>query len=407
MLKKAGANVALLDCLDNGGADIPWPASTRWGCGHYPKTEIPKPDLLRHIPRRYSRYGLPKEAARQSLIELTPPPDVVFITSIMTYWYPGVNSMIRLVREIWPDVPVCAGGIYTTLCPEHAGEHQEADLLLTGCLEDPENWGKIQGLVGRSLSQPNQEAGFVPALEMYPEPGFSVILGSRGCPFNCSYCASNLLYRGFRPTPFQVFKRLFLSEYERGVRDFAFYDDALLADPEKFLWPFTDLLAEKDLQVRLHTPNAVHARYLVDIDTCTRLKRAGLTTVRLGLETGFGNRNDRKLNQEQWDAAVSNLRQSGFGIDETGAYILFGLPGQSEDEVREAIDIAKQSGIRPQLALYSPIPGSRMFASAQKHSPYPLDEPLFQNNSLWPCYPGGFSWEEHSRWKRIVHGQEP
>ena len=36
-----------------------------------------------------------------------------------------------MVREIWPDVPVALGGIYPTLCPEHAAG-LGADLVLPG-----------------------------------------------------------------------------------------------------------------------------------------------------------------------------------------------------------------------------------------------------------------------------------
>lgn len=405
MLRQAGANISLLDCLDKDEADIDWPPAAAYGCGHYPKTEIPKPDLLRHVPRRFSRYGLPWEAVRQALQNLTPPPHLILITSVMTYWYPGVAGMVRMVREIWPGVPVCIGGIYATLCPEHAQKNQKADLVLPGCLENRENWEKLWGLMGQSAPKIKKDAGFTPALDLYPGPRFSPLLGSRGCPFNCSYCASSQLFKGFQQTDFDSFKKSFLAEYNRGVRDFSFYDDALLVNPERLLWPFTDMLREKSLQIRMHTPNAVHARYL-DKNTCTRLKKAGLVTVRLGLESGFKNRHDFKLCREEWEAAVANLREAGFSLEEIGAYILFGLPGQKEEEIKQAIHLARQSGVRPQLALYTPIPGSKMFAAAQKHSPYPLEEPLFQNNSLWPCYPGGFTWEEHSRWKKIVQGRE-
>lgn len=404
MLRQAGANISLLDCLNKGEAGMDWPPSTAYGCGHYPKTEIPKPDILRHVPRRFCRYGRPFDKVKTALKNLTPPPDLVLITSVMTYWYPGVTSMIRLLREIWPNVPVCIGGIYATLCPEHARKNQEADLVLPGCLENQKNWERLWGIMGQSAPELKKDAGFTPALDLYPEPEFSPLLGSRGCPFNCSYCASSQLFKGFQQTDFYSFKKNFLAEYNRGVRDFSFYDDALLVNPENLLWPFTDMLLQYNMRIRLHTPNAMHARYL-DPETCTRLKKAGLVTVRLGLESGFKNRHDFKLNREEWEAAVANLRQAGFRDEDMGAYILFGLPGQKEEEIKQAIYLARKSGIRPQMALYTPIPGSRMFAAAQKHSPYPLQEPLLQNNSLWPCYPGGFTWEEHSRWKKIVQGQ--
>lgn len=48
------------------------------------------------------------------------PPDMVFVTSMMTYWYPGVFEVIRIVNELLPDAPVVLGGNYATICPDHA-----------------------------------------------------------------------------------------------------------------------------------------------------------------------------------------------------------------------------------------------------------------------------------------------
>ena len=50
----------------------------------------------------------------------------------MTYWYPGVAAAIRLARERFPGVPVILGGIYATLCPEHAQQHSGADRVVAG-----------------------------------------------------------------------------------------------------------------------------------------------------------------------------------------------------------------------------------------------------------------------------------
>jgi len=189
------------------------------------------------------------------------------------------------------------------------------------------------------------------------------------------------------------------------VRDFAFYDDALLVNPDRWLWPVLDRIQDERLDLRLHTPNAMHVRRLSG-DVCRSLKRAGLATVRLGLETtDFDNRHDVKLTREEWEAGARNLLEAGFDLDDIGVYILFGLPGQDLSNVKQAVEHVRSFGFRPHLAHYTPIPGSPMFDTACAASPYPLrEEPLFQNNSIWPCVPGGFDWDEAKRWKDILHG---
>ena len=402
MLRQTGSSIALLDCMDPTWKDVSWPRQNRFGRGHYPKQPIPKPDALRNIPRQYSRYGLPFDLVRGALEGLSPKPDAILITSVMTYWYPGVTAMIRLVRQILPHVPIILGGTYASLCPEHAGK-QEADLLIQGPLEREDNWHKLWNRLGITPPPVPEDAGMTPALDLYARPLFAPILGSRGCPFHCEYCASNQLYPKFNQGRFESIKATVSKQIQRGVRDFAFYDDALLVQPDNWLWPLLDWLESLDLDIRLHTPNAMHIRYLTP-DVCARFKRAGMTTIRLGLETAdFGHRHDAKLTREQWEHGIRTLVDAGFEHKDMACYILFGLPDQDDAEVMATIDQVKKWGLRPELAHYTPIPGSRLFARACEVSPFPLaEEPLTQNNSIWPCVPGGFAWDKVTWWKKLT-----
>ncbi len=84
-------NVSYIDCLDRfheyGTKTDPY---ARHGRGPYLKGRITKPAGLEHIPRNYSRYGIKPEWFHASL-ESVPVPDLVLVTSLMTYWYPGVR----------------------------------------------------------------------------------------------------------------------------------------------------------------------------------------------------------------------------------------------------------------------------------------------------------------------------
>ena len=86
---------------------------------------------MQGITRRYGRYGISEAAFRARLAQV-PTPAAILVTSLMTYWHPGVAAAIRLARERFPDVPVILGGIYATLCPEHARQHSGADRVIVG-----------------------------------------------------------------------------------------------------------------------------------------------------------------------------------------------------------------------------------------------------------------------------------
>ena len=58
-------------------------------------------------------------------------PDLVLITSIMTYWYRGAVEVSEIVRRVFPRAKIVVGGIYPTLCYEQAScNFKEADLVV-------------------------------------------------------------------------------------------------------------------------------------------------------------------------------------------------------------------------------------------------------------------------------------
>ena len=139
LLREHGCEVHLLDCLGDAQRGLQnlshRPRRDLYGCGQFLKTIVyPRPGALAHIPRHYGRYGLPEEVVEAELAGQARP-DVILVTSGMTYWYPGVADIIQRLRARWPGVPIALGGTYATLCPHHARTHSGADLVAPGASE--------------------------------------------------------------------------------------------------------------------------------------------------------------------------------------------------------------------------------------------------------------------------------
>jgi radical SAM superfamily enzyme YgiQ (UPF0313 family) len=399
-LRSQGAAVRLLDCLD-----APHARPGPFGTGRYPKEVIPTAAALSDIPRRYGRYGLSFADFRARLAGIDRP-DAVLVTSLMTYWYPGVVAAIRLVRGYFPGVPVLLGGIYASLCPEQARAVSGADLVLTGPWETalPPHLAGL-GLTPVQVPGDPDELPY-PALDLLRHLSYIPILTSRGCPLDCDYCASRLLHPGYRRRrPIAVAEELIYWQKSLGLREVAFYDDALLLDAEHHLLVILEELARKNRIFRFHTPNGLQAR-LVTREVAGWLKQSGFATLRLGVETtALGpNRLDRKLQAGELEAALAHLQAAGFASKEIGVYLLTGLPDQEEEEVAASVRQVRQLGATPVLAQYSPIPGTALWPRAVACSRYDLAaEPLCQNNSLFPCRPQ-FSWSQPTRLKRLATG---
>ncbi len=409
ILRNHGFSVAYIDCLDrfhpNAVRTNPF---ARHGRGPYHKTRIPNPGGLEDIPRNFSRYGIREEWFRQDLLSVQKP-DLILVTSMMTYWYPGVQAVIKILKEVFSETPVILGGIYTSLCHDHAVKCSGADKVVTGQGE------KYLLDLAKDYTGFSVSLKFDPDdIDTYPCPGFDLqrkityvpILTSRGCPFSCTYCASHFLNpKRMRRKPELVVEEIkyWLEKY--GVRDFIFYDDALLEDAEKHAVPLFEGIIRSCPDICFHTPNAVHIRGISE-KTAKLMFKAGFKTLRLGLETTeFENRGqlDRKVTADEFSRAVSCLKQAGFSSNQIGAYLLAGLPGQSPGSVEDSIKTVRQNKITPVPAYYSPIPHTAMWDSAVACSRYDLEsDPVFTNNAILPCWFETFSWETISFLKNLA-----
>lgn len=413
LLKNGGCPVEFIDCLDrhdpmtNTHPGVLPGVDKKFGTGKYPRMPLPKPEAYSEFPRYLHRHGIHPDSFRAKL-RGSAKPDLIWITSGMTYWYPGIQEVVRILREELPEVPIWLGGIYAGLCPGHATRTSGADLIVTVPIS------KLPGLLrektGYELGNLAEWCDFSilppPALEMISHLDYAPILTSVGCPYHCPYCASGRLQPEWkRSRADRIYDYILRTHSEMGTRDFAFFDDALLLDAEESLKPALEAVLLDGLPVRFHVPNALHIRAL-SRDWCGLLRACGFRTIRLGLETTSDRRNMEwggKVATEMFLKGVENLLSAGFEGSEIGAYLLCGLPGQRPEEVAEGIEIVKGTGIRPYVAEYSPIPGTAMWNSAKAVSSFDIEgEPLYHNNTFFACRRPDFTYEDMVSLKRLA-----
>ncbi|UCF84768.1 MAG: radical SAM protein [Desulfobacteraceae bacterium] len=394
-LRCCGFKIHLIDCLNvhhpgmKGDKSMKTPTRRSYGTGKYWRQEVPKPLPLKVIPRPYSRYGLSLKTFAEELNKIRKPA-AILVTSLMTYWYPGVKEVISLAKKVHPNVPIILGGIYARLCHDHASQNMLADRIVIE--SDPVSLLEVLSEFGIPTPgiPPDSVLPPYPAFELLSQIDYVCLLTSRGCPYQCRYCASHFLDpQPTRRDPGEVLEEIVFWYKEYKVRDFAYYDDALLFAPEKYFALLLENLARQNLGLRFHTPNAVHVKEIT-AHVASLMHQTGFRTIRLGLETSDFSLHrdlDNKISEGDFERGVQNLLRAGFAHNEIGAYILMGLPGQSVDSVMKTIDFVANTGAIPLLAEYSPIPHTSLWKRAISHSEYDLtSEPLFHNNSLLPCW---------------------
>jgi radical SAM superfamily enzyme YgiQ (UPF0313 family) len=413
LLRTGGWQVDYLDLTDRHHPALPWrPPEQRFNTGKYYAEEIAKPPALAWVPRRYKRYGLPPAAA-EATVRALERPDVVLVTSRMTYWYPGVRDAISLCRRVWGRVPVVLGGTYATLCPAHARERCGADVVWQG-----EGEAALARLVEEMTGVAVRRTGGVSAdpaqLDTLPFPAWDLrpwnkaltLETSRGCPYHCTYCATAQWLPHWRAkSPARVADEIEYCVRELGAEDIAFADDALLLASRRHFLTWADEVQRRRIRVRFHTPNSLFASMITQ-PVAETMRSVGVETVRVSLESASDERLrslDRRVRPHHFVTAMRHLHAAGYAPGQLGVYILCGLPGQSLDEVRQAIDLVIDEGATPRLAEYSPIPGTREWEKAVRATELPIaEEPLLQNNSIFAWASGAVSPEALSDLRRYA-----
>src|SRR3954465_9429510 len=212
-------------------------------------------------------------------------PDEVWITSIMTYWWESTRDTILLMKELFPKAKVRVGGIYPTLAPHHlksallaTGQQfdvvrgrdlhvensrgrtcvRNGDCIVTGEIPDASNADLDFGCYG-DMTLRLEGASRLPT--------YAILTTSRGCPFDCSYCAQKAYNEGSLKVRIRsaedTFKEI-RSKYQLGVHHIAFYEDNFLLEKpniERLLRRLVEAKPEMP-HLKLYAPEGVEVRLL-------------------------------------------------------------------------------------------------------------------------------------------------
>ncbi len=402
-------HLSFIDCLDRHHPGIQQKMrDLSDGRGSFPKEEVPKPEVLRSIPRKFSRYGLPVSLFLQEL-KAVPTPDVVLVGCTMTYWYPGVQQVVDIIRNQIGRVPIILGGVYATLMPEHARRFSGADIVVEGHGEN-QLLPLMKDVLGDSSGTPDQFETLddlpTPALDLLRNTETAPLLTSRGCPYRCSFCAGPILCPEFEQRqPSSVIAEVRKHHLDYRTRHFAFYDDALLLGKQDRIIPVLKRLIEYDLPLFFHTPNGLHIKE-IDLGLASLFKKAHFHSLFLSQES-FGERvlaqASSKVSGGDLEKALASLEQAGYSRQQINVYLMVGLPGQDAASITEDILGVKRLGAKPRLAYFSPVPKTKEWRKMVKMGKMAEDaDPLLQNKLTFPYLLGNISAEDFMNIKNLL-----
>lgn len=403
-----------IDCVDE---KLKKKSEYEKGSGKITGSIVSKPLCFESVPRYYNKFGISREqfiVRLKNASELCDKnqPIVILITCMMTYWYSGAFETAELVRQLLPDAKIILGGIYARLLPDHAKKSGLFDFIETS--------GEVSTILKDIFQAANADLAeelkkrfsmidfddLMPAYELMAELNNSAaLLTSSGCPYNCTYCASNKLYPLYKKrNTDSIVRDILYYKNTLQVENIAFYDDALLYKKEEHFYRLAAEFLKTGIEINFHLPNAVHAALIDEYCACL-MKKMGFKTIRLGYEFYEGTEQKSsggKVTNQSLINAVRNLLNAGFTQKEIGVYILLGHPLTDISQIKSAVDFVIDCGATPNLSLYSPIPGTPDGERIFEKKPEFYNEPLMQNKTCFFELYGSIKLDEYYSIKKYI-----
>ncbi|MDD5020635.1 MAG: B12-binding domain-containing radical SAM protein [Endomicrobiaceae bacterium] len=381
ILKKQNVQIEFFDYMDRLSKLIENTESNIYGCGHYIKEKIAKPKIIEDIQKDYFRFGIPANTA-EKYFESLQPPDVIIIGSVMTYWYMGVEETVKSLKKIFPDTPIILGGIYATLCFEHAQKIKDINDIITGGFSGLET---ILEKYNINIKSNNDFSSFpIPDYSVYEKLEYVAIRTSIGCPFNCSYCAQKILNnRTYSLKTIDVIKNeIYELTNDKNIKNVVFYDDTLLYNANRHIKVLFRNMLDYNKTFNMHTPTGLHAKFL-DEELAELMFHVKLIDPRFSLETADAHEqqySDHKITNNEFKSAIKILKRAGYKNGEYTVYLLIGMPNQNIMSIKDSIKFAHDLGAKIEFSEYGPIPYTANWAYIDELF---KEEPLFQNRTYF------------------------
>ncbi|PIP29385.1 hypothetical protein COX27_01820 [Candidatus Kuenenbacteria bacterium CG23_combo_of_CG06-09_8_20_14_all_36_9] len=199
-----------------------------------------------------------------------------------------------------------------------------------------------------------------------PKP-FSIMLTSRGCPFNCTYCLKVMMPEFYTTrSPENVVNEIKYLMNKFSVQGIYFQDWEFLINKDRINKICDLILAEPILKNLKWGCNA----RVTDLDEniVAKMKSAGCVRINIGFESGSQkilDLADKKIKIEEIKNAIEICKKHNINI---GIYSILNLPGETKETISETEKFLVDNNIKTMCApnLPIPYPGTKLYEMLKK-----------------------------------------
>ena len=351
-------------------------------------------------------------------------PDVIGVSCMFSMYDSDYLRVAKLAKEVCPKAVVVYGGSHASVAPESVLRDRNVDLVVKGegeitflelvkCIDAGRDYADLVGTVMRNgdgslrHNPPREPITDIdelpfPARHLLPMERYFAfqrkgrgmyryymrkpianIITSRGCPYNCVFCASRTVWgRSWRGRSARsIVEELKFLTKEYGIKEFTPWDDNIAYDRKRLL-EICDGIIEDGLDLKWATPNGIYL-WKLDQEVLTRMKGSGYYRANFAIESG-------DLRTLKFIGKIADFEKvkSVLAICDrlgiwTASSFLIGFP----DEDRKAIDRTLNASVELKVdfvAFYAvqPYPGTRLRTIMQSEGLLDTDS----QEASWPTF---------------------
>lgn len=290
-------------------------------------------------------------------------------------------------RKHFPDIKILFGGIHATAMHQDVSENGffdaigvgEGELIVLDMIRDVER-GELKKIYfsngfikdldtipfpDRTLIEGNYGRGIFAYRKTYISGGTESLMTSRGCPFNCAFCASNSMWNGkvrYRSVE-NIVAEIRQIVKSTGTKQFVLFDDNMTLNRKRCL-KLCDALKELNIVWRC----LLRADQL-DAEICEAMAGAGCKEILPGIESGDQrvlDFLDKHLNVEEMLEGCKNAKKAGLKIR---ALFMIGTPGERTDTPELNRDYIQRLDFDMiTLSTFMPLPGSPIWNDPDEYN---------------------------------------
>jgi len=344
-------------------------------------------------------------------------PDIVGISTPFTAQVENTVKAANLIKQVNPNIFVVAGGPHFAVLGKQfvkennsvdaavTGEGERAMLELINALENKRPFNDVNGLVFRfkDFSKGADIAANPPELikdlDSLPFPAYHLIdmeryfyfleqglsprpnkygrlismITSRGCPFNCVFCAIHLhMGRPWRAHSVDYVVshiEYVIDNYK--VRHISFEDDNFTFNRQR-CEGIIDQILRKRINITWNTPNGVRADTLTE-NLLIKMKKSNCQGLIVAAESGDQSTLDNIIRK---NLKLENIVQVAgwckkLKIKLESSFII-GLPGETKSKIQKTIDFAfylyKKFNVKSNLMVATPLFGTELYDIVVKNN---------------------------------------